>query len=107
MDARFVMSLSDREVRLLSKILRYAQMVKLESGGKAVPLRRSREEAVKMRAEVARALAAGEKPKELAKKYSVSLPYIYIIKGKQNAQMALVALGGIFTGLWEPFLFVI
>ncbi len=101
------MPLSDREARQLGKILRYAQIIKLEAGEKAVPLRRSREEAVKMREEVAAALAAGAKPKELAKKYRVSLPYIYIIKSKQENRMALLAGGAIFANLWDCFLPVI
>ena len=101
------MSLSDREARQLGKILRYAQMIKLEGGEKSTPLRRSREEAIKMREEVAAALAAGAKPKELAKKYRVSLPYIYIIKGKHDSQTAFITGGVVFAGLWECFLPVV
>lgn len=101
------MSLSDREARQLAKILRYAQMIKLEAGEKSTPLRRSREEAIKMREEVASALAGGAKPKELAKKYRVSLPYIYIIKGRHESRMALIAAGVMFASLWESFLSVV
>lgn len=98
------MGLSDKELRQLEKIVRYAKAVGLAAGTDSHRVRRSPAEKEKMREEIVAALENGAKAKDLARQYTVSLAYIYILKNQRTVSMALITNMGVFSGFGEYLL---